>query len=664
MASKKDKELLDYLSKEYEKAKKNAEPYQKRWRHLEKVYLGESYDTEAEQEARDLKRSRLFVKHCYQQIETLAPRFVDPDVAFDFKPRNSVNDDRVRAVRNVVNYFLDRDRFGEKQIQFVKPALIYGIAIAKVGWSVDKRKRRVKKVDANWMERLAGQDTELIDITFVNQPSVDPLDIFDFFWQPGATSIDKMDKAHHRSWLDFEQLEQREANGIYENVAQLNAKGKAAPGDALEQRYAWERVEEREEQRGDKYEVVETWTRDGVITFIPGQVILRKKVGEDSPYWHGQLPFVALRLQHDMGSFVSRGVPWSIEHIQEQIWVMENQRIDAVSLTLNPVFKVHRNLDGGSDFTFHNGARIPVDQMNQVEQLVMQPLQAAGIDEVQQYISYMETVSGATKQLSGAATGGGPSGDSTATAFAIKNKEANERMKLMLLHVNQFYARIAEQFLQLAQQYLDNPIEVKVATLLGEQWQTVSPEEIAGLYDVRVQAGTESGNAEVERSQLMDLMSAVMPLMQQGVTFPDGTVVDGKPILSRYLRSYKIEPDQIFRTPPPPPPDPGATNPADKMIESINYKDAPPDVQRQMEAQAGLTPSQLPPPPEAPPTGQVGDPSNGGPPPANPGAAAGGPPPGGSVPPNGVMDQLVPPEAMQLAAQGPPTLPLVGPQGS
>lgn len=50
------------------------------------------------------------------------------------------------------------------------------------------------------------------------------------------------------------------------------------------------------------------------------------------------------------------------------------------------------------------------------------------------------------------------------------------------------------------------------------------------------------------------------------------------------LRGHHM--DEYNPTPPPPPP-----APSQKVIESMNYKDAPPDIRRQMEKQAGLVPS-------------------------------------------------------------------------
>jgi hypothetical protein len=61
---------------------------------------------------------------------------------------------------------------------------------------------------------------------------------------------------------------------------------------------------------------------------------------------------------------------------------------------------------------------------------------------------------------------------------------------------------------------------------------------------------------------------------------------------------------------------PGAPPPQPTPAESLNYKDAPPDIKRQIEAQAGLEPSKEAPPEEEAPAASA--PSNGGPPKGQP----------------------------------------------
>jgi len=57
---------------------------------------------------------------------------------------------------------------------------------------------------------------------------------------------------------------------------------------------------------------------------------------------------------------------------------------------------------------------------------------------------------------------------------------------------------------------------------------------------------------------------------------------------SEILELFGHHIDEYKPTPPPVPP-----KPSSKVIESMNYKDAPPDIRRQMEEQAGLKPSQV-----------------------------------------------------------------------
>jgi hypothetical protein len=90
-----------------------------------------------------------------------------------------------------------------------------------------------------------------------------------------------------------------------------------------------------------------------------------------------------------------------------------------------------------------------------------------------------------------------------------------------------------------------------------------------------------------------------------------------------------------------PPPQPPHNMARESLVESLNYKDAPPDIQRQIESAAGFVPSKMG-PPVAPPGG--------------PGVPPGGPPQGA---PQGGPQQGPPPQMNR--PQGPPQRPVMRP---
>ncbi len=68
--------------------------------------------------------------------------------------------------------------------------------------------------------------------------------------------------------------------------------------------------------------------------------------------------------------------------------------------------------------------------------------------------------------------------------------------------------------------------------------------------------------------------------------FPEFFVANKDKYLAEVLELRGHHPDEYQPAPPPQPP-----APVNKVSESLNYKDAPPDIRRQIEAQAGLKPS-------------------------------------------------------------------------
>jgi hypothetical protein len=117
--------------------------------------------------------------------------------------------------------------------------------------------------------------------------------------------------------------------------------------------------------------------------------------------------------------------------------------------------------------------------------------------------------------------------------------------------------------------------------------------------------------------------------------------------------AYGIKNAQDFLVQQPP-----QQGPFDKLIETVNYKDTPPDIQRQIEAQAGLQPSQMGPemglapnpnPPQGSKSGSGGG-NNGGGSPAKPDATMGTslPTPGPMAIPPRLLTQLQNQEGLSL----------------
>lgn len=225
---------------------------------------------------------------------------------------------------------------------------------------------------------------------------------------------------------------------------------------------------------------------------------------------------------------------------------------------------------------------VPVDGDEDLSRLIM-PIKQESLDP--QMYSYsdqiesdLELVSGVTEFQRGSA----PEVRRTATEASMLQNATNARVSDKLAQVEIFMAEIAEAVIQLAQMYMSADEAAKIVGQNGEiQWMNFTPEAIQGEFDFTVEAGsTQPKDENFKRQQALELFGT----MQEFV----GTVIDPTALVTYVLRDgFGIkDPSKFLMQQAPPEEDVD-----DKVI--INYKDAPPDIQRQIERDAGYEPSKV-----------------------------------------------------------------------
>ena len=498
-------------------------------------------DAKRHREATD---DKMYVHHIYQQIETIVPRMVTPDPKFDIDPREAQDEDQVKLVQAKIDYDLERDRFVEKQVELAKTTLICGVCVAKVIW--ERREVAIKSHD--WSDD-AENPTKYRKAMERNSPSVVTVNLFDFFPQPGPTSIESMDHVFHRSWLTKEELEARadlkddSGKAIYKNIKKAIAEGVHGSGQAGME-LSNETPEDAEGRRGDRYEVIERWKRGRLTTVVNRSVVIRDC---GNPYWHGKLPFVAASSQPDIRSFVGISEIEVIENIVRMIHKFENLRMRAAEFAVNPVLKMRRGMKGGHSIDWRPGAQLYLDRTDDIVTEIPNTNLQAGWAEVQAYLGYMQQVSGVSPFIAGADPSVSGVNQETATGASILQAEANKRLALKLLQMQVMYSKVAKMFVQLNQQFMTSDEMIRITGAEGNKWVTVRPEDVAGEYDVRSANSTESLAKSGEVQRLTDVLNTLSQF--NGVQMSDGTIVDLKYPLKALISLMGVDSEKCFTMP-------------------------------------------------------------------------------------------------------------------
>lgn len=517
-----------------EKAEQNQSELFKEWRKNYEVYLGKPDETRVGRRSRkadDDWRSRLYVKHAFQQIETLLPEFLVEDPNFEVIARERDDEGKAATVQKLLDYQLDRDRYSEKRMAAVKKAIIFGACPIKITWAYDQRRMRVRnpitdeeRAEVMLDPTLSDEERETLlkpyiwaDVTVRDDPSMIVVDPFDFFWDPAATTLDDASWVMHRSWLSDEQLLAKEKAGLYTGISELLKD--SGGGESKSSGWGWdgvkrllnERQEEAEAKRGDRHEVIEKWSRDKLVVMVDRKIIARDV---PNPYWHGQLPFVMAITQPDIDSMTGLSEVWSIKSIQEAIWYIHNAQNDALALTLDPPIALDDRDPRLKEFLMRPGARLftsnPTGAFKPID--IGQANAYASGAEGDRLRGLMELVTGINAAVSGT------SNEGTATEAAMNLRQSKSRIALKVANVDSSFARAAEQFIQLDQQFVDDD---RVFRIVGDsaEWGEATPDDIAGAFDVRPRNSSDRTVKELAREQSLNLLNALAQFIPYGLNF-------------------------------------------------------------------------------------------------------------------------------------------------
>lgn len=472
----------------------------------------------------------------YQLIETMAPRIIDPEPVFSYFPVEPMDENMADVLNTTVRFQLNADRFVARQKAWIDDGAIRALAVAKVVWLHEERPLRVRRmnnpVQIVMTKQVYRYETELVTVT--NRPSVLYVDPEDFYWDPGAVSDETMEWATHRVWLSAGQIKQRQKQGVYANVDIGGPSGsEAGPRDPKET------SEEAKYRRANRYEVFEHWDKTAqTVTTICNGKILREV---EWPYLHGELPFVTFSTMPNRRSLVGNSECEKLRDPQEAIWTIDNQRIDAVSLSLNAPLILDPALRGQKNLRFGIGAKIYASQNQRVEAMRIDPNIVAAMGETQAYLDAMHQVSGVDPAMM--VDSSSPMSDS-ATGAMLRHEETNMRMMMKKLQFRLFEARIAKLMVQLNHQFLTKLELVRIVGEKAKQYDVPDPTEIPMFLDVIPKGMSESLNKSVERNSKSEQISILSGLHLGAMG--DGSAFTIAPQVRDLIESYDGDPTRNF----------------------------------------------------------------------------------------------------------------------
>jgi hypothetical protein len=326
------------------------EPYKTKWDRFYKMYRGVLEETNYPWQ------SNVWVPVSFSTVETVVPRLVS---------------NRPQIDKMGMNVILP---------EAVKEMCIYGTTILKVFWLKKEGNIFQKEMVDENMPEIGTVTTDKEGIIY-NGPKCEVVDLYDFFIDPRATTIDEAEWVIHRTVRSYEYIMGMAKEGKYKNTQLLKDSSSFASNDdqKSERRSAIGLSLPDTMKNQNLVELLECWWDDRIVTIANRSIVIRE---DKNPYKHGKKPFVACVDQKVPHEFYGTGELEPIETLQYELNDRRNQRMDNVTLVLNRMWKVVNGMGVDEDELVSGaGGVVHMDNSGAVDVFPMQDVTSSSYQE-------------------------------------------------------------------------------------------------------------------------------------------------------------------------------------------------------------------------------------------------------------------------------------------
>ena len=546
MAKKKDKSKNKVLEA-FKKADDSVTPRRDAW--LENYQNYRAYvDPQKEAERAEDGKSTLFVPYLHSVVETIVPRITDTILAqrpyIKPLPRESSDIEGAEANEVLLDYQLEQIKFKRKVTDWVKMSTIFNTGIVKVPWvkQTKKVKQKVEKMPKNvvdLMNRLVkyGPDEMMLteevekEVTQYEGPDIELVDIFDFFPDPYASSVEDARYVIHRSLKPLSHVKNMINQKIYKTTmkeVEKTSRPEDKHRDSMIERLTDIGLANEPEHDDGMVEILEYWEDNRVITLINREIVARD---EENPYHHKEKPFVVIKDTNVPLEFWGIGVMEINKRLQAEMNTIRNQRLDIVSGSINNTWFIEEGALDDDELVLGPNAINWVRPGNQksigdkIYPVGPQKISPAAWTEEDVIKSDIQESTGVTQYVKGIA----PNGQATATEITSLQREANYRFKQKILNVIEGIEKVGDLMIKLNQQFITTEQYIRISGERADQLKynqapdymqnfqepftflQISPESIMGNYDISVASTALEplADKQVKRQQLMEFMQVI-----------------------------------------------------------------------------------------------------------------------------------------------------------
>lgn len=474
-----EQELIKEVKEQFSLAKLYLDPIHEKMNRQEELYRS-FIDT-----ANYPHQARVFDPRIFRVIETITPRMVANEPTGSFYPTESGDMNTAHILNALMKYDWRKAEMFPKLVMYIKSMLIFGTAFGRTHWDFrEKEKTQMIPKQINGRMVWTPKNTKKIKVTEFDGPNFEPLNIYDCYFDPNATSIQNMRWFIYRTFKTLKELEDMsdakyQENGqkdYFKNLDKLKQmmkdkkdgkkSGDSAPSDMQFREHRRIMLSTQEfrgkDESNPELVVFRRFTREGWCDIVPEYDLVIREV--ENPYFHGELPIIYGVDYPYPGELLGMGEIEPIDRVQRAINAVLNQRLDNVQLTLRNMWKVKK----GAGVDMHTlvsapGNIITTDNMDAVEPIDVPDVTGATFVQTMNYLtSALQNGSGITDYTMGIGNNSNVA-NKTATGTRLIQQEANAQFKLKIQLLNHMVIKkIADHWKDLRIQYTTDNQKLRI----------------------------------------------------------------------------------------------------------------------------------------------------------------------------------------------------------
>ena len=371
-------------------------------------------------------------------------------------------------------------------------------------------------------------------IKIYSGPMVEVVPPEDFFCDPEARDIQEARFVIHRVKRTVSYLKKKEQEGIYSNIDDVIESGTVSKGKTDEDddeaamratsssRYSHYTSRNDVQKARRKIDVWEWWglldvddsgIAEPYLVVIANNVIIRM---ERNPYAHGEAPFEVMRPILDI--FTMKGISMVdlVGEYQKAKTALMRQTLDNISFQNNQMWEVDETagVDIDSLINPRPGGVVITNRLGAIKQITPAPLEQYAYQTMEFIQGQLEQRTGITRYNQGLDAN---TLNKTASGIQSIMSASSQRIELIArVMAETGFRKLYKKMLMLNQQFIDQELVIRVH---GQPLE-ISPDDLAGNFDVSVDIGGATNKEQQEINQMMTVLNYSQILLQLGVMVP------------------------------------------------------------------------------------------------------------------------------------------------